>query len=377
VPHNISTWLGDAELDGSLARLRGSRYPIFDAHLHVIDFTQETPGPECLLHYMDQSNIPKAVIFGLPVSKLYGESERAVPSYYLDNDGRCYYYAATDSLVAEFVAAAPPPARSRLCPLVGGFNPTDRYAIRHVERMFEMYPRLWHGIGEVLLRHDDLTALTYGEPARANHPAMFPIYEFAADRDLPVLIHQNVTSVSKSDHPIYLFELTEVLTWFPRTRIIFAHCGMSRRVEVPHYHEMIDRLLGQYENLYVDYSWIVFDALICPHGRPSPDWIALTEKYADRIALGSDLVTKFERLGPEMQRHDPFLESLTEPTRRAICRENAERMYRAACDVDRETSLPRLPPWNTVLRLTGADALRSVPPASEHSLVTNPSVDLA
>ncbi len=39
-------------------------------------------------------------------------------------------------------------------------------------------------------------------------------------------------------------------------------------MEVPLYHEMIDRLLGQYENLYVDYSWIVFDTLICPHGRP-------------------------------------------------------------------------------------------------------------
>jgi hypothetical protein len=347
MPHNIPTWLGDDSLHGSLARLRGSQYSIVDCHLHIVDFTQETPGPECLLHYMDRTNVAKSVLLGLPVMKLYGAHERAVPRYYLDNDSPCYYYSTTDQIVAEFVKATPPAQRHRFYPLIGGFNPTDRYAIRHVERMFEMYPGLWHGIGEVLLRHDDLTALTYGEPARANHPAMFPIYEFAADRDLPVLLHHNVTSVSKSDHPIYLFELTEVLNRFPRTRIVFAHCGMSRRVEVPLYHAMIDRLLGQYENLCVDFSWIVFDTLVCSHGRSAPQWLALTEKYADRIVLGSDLVAKFQRLGPEMQRHDAFLKSLTEPTRRAVCSENAERIYGA----ERRAALPRLPPWAAVAHL--------------------------
>jgi hypothetical protein len=376
MPHNIPTWLGDAKLNAGLSRLSGSRYPIFDAHLHVVDFTQETPGPECLLHYMDSAHIPKAVIFGLPVTKLYGASERAVPRYYLDNDGSCYYYAATDHIVADFVRAADQQSRGRLCPLVGGFNPTDRYAIRHVERMFEMYPNLWHGIGEVLFRHDDLTALTYGEPARANHTAMYPIYEFAADRGLPVLIHQNVTSVSKSDHPIYLFELTEVLNQFPRTQIVFAHCGMSRRVEVPLYHEMIDRLLGQYENLYVDYSWIVFDTLICPHGSPDDNWLALTEKYSDRILLGSDLVAKFERYGPEMQRYDTFLDNLTESTRIAICTKNAERIYRTESSAP-DVQQPRLPEWNAVVELTGAQVLHVDHVALESQLYNDESVDLA
>ena len=52
----------------------------------------ETPGAECLLHYMDQANIPKAVIYGLPVAKQFGAAERAVPRYYMDNDAPCYYY---------------------------------------------------------------------------------------------------------------------------------------------------------------------------------------------------------------------------------------------------------------------------------------------
>ena len=55
---------------------------------------------------------------------------------------------------------------------------------------------------------------------------------------------------------------------FPRTRFVFAHCGMSRRVNVPFYHQMVERLLEQYPNLCVDYSWIIFDVAICPDGQP-------------------------------------------------------------------------------------------------------------
>jgi len=52
----------------------------------------------------------------------------------------------------------------------------------------------------------------------------------------------------------------------------------------------------------VDYSWIIFDVAICPNGRPQEEWLALTEQYSHRICLGSDLVTRFERLGPELLR---------------------------------------------------------------------------
>lgn len=128
----------------------------------------------------------------------------------------------------------------------------DKYAVRHVERLLARNPGLWCGIGELLLRHDDLTGLTVGETPRANHRALFPVYELAADRGLPVLVHHNVTSVSKSDHPIYLDEMEEAVREFPRTRFVFAHCGMSRRVNVPFYPQMVRRLLEQYPNLAVD-----------------------------------------------------------------------------------------------------------------------------
>ena len=44
-------------------------------------------------------------------------------------------------------------------------------------------------------------------------------------------------------------------------------------------------------------------------GWPVPDWLDLTERCAGGICLGSDLVTRFERLGPELQRYDVFLDA--------------------------------------------------------------------
>ena len=346
---HIPTWTRDSSRRGSLAPLKGSKYPLIDAHLHVVNFVQDTPGGEALIHYMDAANVGKAVAFGLPVTKLWAEWERERPDYYLADDARCYYYAYTDVTVAEMVRSLPPQQQERLYPLVCGFNPVDRFAIRHVERMFALYPDVWSGIGEVLLRHDDLTALTYGEPARANHRALWPIYEFAADYDLPVLLHENVTSVAHGDYPTYLWELEEVLREFPRTRFVFAHCGMSRRVNVPFYHQMVSRLLDQYPNLWVDFSWIVFDVAICPDRQPSPDWLALTERHSSRICLGSDLVTRFERLGPELQRYDVFLDSLSDEARANVCWRTAERVYGGSKGRVNGHRPRRAPEWSAVV----------------------------
>jgi hypothetical protein len=349
----IPTWTRDPRKRGTLLPLKGSKYPMVDAHLHVVNFIQETPGSEALIYYMDQANIGKAVVFGLPVAKAWTEYDREPPDYYLANDAPCYYYSYADVIVAEMVRALPATQQERLYPLICGFNHVDRYAIKHVERLYAQYPDVWSGIGELLLRHDDLTAFTFGEDARANHRALWPIYDFAAAYDLPVLIHHNVTSVTKSDHPVYLHEFEQALREFPRTRFIFAHCGMSRRVNVPFYYQMVERLLENYANLCVDYSWIVYDTVICPGGQPDPDWVALTEKHSDRICLGSDLVTRFERLGSELQRYDVFLDALSETARANLCWHTAERIYGGNKGKARPEHRRIAPAWEKVRAPTG------------------------
>ena len=328
MPHeHVPSWTRDDKKRGSLGPLRGSKYKVIDCHLHVVNFEQHTPGGDALIEAMDRANVAKSVVMGLPVAKMWAEHDREAPDYYLANDSRCYYYQMTDVLVAEMVKALPSEHQDRLFPMMCGFNPSDKNCIRDVELLYSLYPGLWSGIGELLLRHDDLTAFTYGETPRANHQALWPVYEFAGKHDVPVLMHQNVTSVSKSNHPVYLYELEEALRDFPQTRFVVAHCGMSRRVDVPFYHQMVERLLDQYPQVCVDYAWIVFDAVICPNGEPAKEWIDLTEKHNDRIVLGSDMVTKFERIGREMERYDRFLDALSEETRANVCYNNAERIF--------------------------------------------------
>ena len=111
-----------------------------------------------MIEALDRANIDKAVIFGLPVSKLWAEYDREPPDYYLANDSPCYYYGYTDVTVAEMVRALPTEQQARLYPLMCGFNPVDRYAIRHVERLYAQYPDVWSGIGEMLLALGNLDA---------------------------------------------------------------------------------------------------------------------------------------------------------------------------------------------------------------------------
>ena len=68
----------------------------------------------------------------------------------------------------------------------------------------------------VLLRHDDLTNLTISEIARANHPSMEPIYNFCEEKNIPICLHQNSTSVAGSVNQTkksyaYLHKMREVL----------------------------------------------------------------------------------------------------------------------------------------------------------------------
>jgi hypothetical protein len=185
---------GEPELStADAAERRGAvRYRVADAHLHYLDFLQKTEGMSALLAAMDNAGVDHVMISGMPLVKKWHAADPRRPEYYLEDDSRAYWYSATDVLVADAIEQLPEDQRRRFHPFISGFNGTDRNAVDHVRRMLELYPDLWEGIGEVMTRHDDLTALTYGETARADHVALDAIYELAAERDLPVYVHSKL-----------------------------------------------------------------------------------------------------------------------------------------------------------------------------------------
>lgn len=83
-----------------VAAAEGREYRYSDAHLHYVDFFQETDGMQKLLEAMDAGGIDHVMISGIPVAKKWHENEPKRPRYYAGDDAPVYWYSATDVLVA-------------------------------------------------------------------------------------------------------------------------------------------------------------------------------------------------------------------------------------------------------------------------------------
>ncbi|WP_439862749.1 amidohydrolase family protein [Pseudomonas antarctica] len=302
-------------------------YVYSDAHLHYVDFFQETAGMDKLLKAMADARIDHVMISGIPVAKKWHEDEPKRPRYYAGDDADAYWYSATDVIVAAALNKLKPEQRQHFHPFLSGFNPNDKNSAAHVQRMLDLNPGLWQGIGEVFTRHDDLTALTAGDTPRANNEAMTLIYHLAAENDLPVMLHSNITS-KRERNPLYLAEVEEPLRNHPHTRFIWAHAGTSKEI---HRHQVqmdfllptLTRMLEAYPNLYIDLSWSMLTPyLLDDAGKPRAQWLKLVERFPERFMLGSDVVGRFNKLGKEMHRFDPFLDALPEDVARKVARDN-------------------------------------------------------
>ncbi|MAL34941.1 5-oxo-L-prolinase [Pseudomonas sp. Choline-3u-10] len=324
---NIRNCLAAFCLVVSAAPVQARDYHYSDAHLHFVDFFQESGGMDQLLKAMDKGDIDHVMISGIPVAKKWHENEPKRPRYYAGDDAAVYWYSATDVVVAAALKELDEEQRKRFHPFLSGFNPNDKNADAHIRRMLDMDPGLWQGLGEIFTRHDDVTALTQGDTPRANNEALTRVYHLAAEFDLPVMLHSNITS-KRERNPLYLAELEEPLRNHPHTRFIWAHAGTSKEL---HRHQKkldfllptVKRLLDDYPNLYVDLSWTMLRPyLLDSAGAPDPDWVALAERHPTRFMIGSDVVGRFEGLGEAMHAFDPFLDALPEAVARKVARDN-------------------------------------------------------
>jgi predicted TIM-barrel fold metal-dependent hydrolase len=298
-----------------------ARYELVDGHLHFLSFVQETGGMDAFFRAMDDTGVVESAVIGMPVVKKWDEKDDKRPTYYLDNDSRTYWYSGTDFLVARAVLDLPKEKQARLHPFICGFNSADRNAVDHVERMLALYPNFWQGIGEVFLRHDDLTALTYGETPRANTKAFDRLMDLAAAQDLPILVHSNI-GPAWLERPDYLDEIESSVKAHPATRVIWAHAGISRRIVIPSHTEILRRMLGLYPNLTIDLSWVIFEQEIAPAGVLDRRWPALIEEFPDRFVIGSDTVGFFDTYKPTLQRYYLLLDALKPATARKVAHDN-------------------------------------------------------
>jgi predicted TIM-barrel fold metal-dependent hydrolase len=297
------------------------RYRVADSHFHLVDFLQGGDGIHAALAAMDVAGVDHTMVSGMPLVKKWNAADPRKPLYYLEDDSRAYWYSATDVLVANAIAQLAPADRKRFHPFICGFNGTDKNAVDHIRRMLEWYPGLWHGIGEVMGRHDDLTALTYGEAARADHEGLDAVYALGAELDLPVSVHSNIGSVWRRE-PVYKHEVDNMCKRHPKTRFIWCHAGISRRIDIPDLTDHLRDLLRRHENLWMDLSWVVFEDYIAPNGEAAPEWVKLIEEFPDRFMVGSDKVARFSNLHEQIMKYYVLLDALKPETARKVAKDN-------------------------------------------------------
>lgn len=296
-------------------------YRINDMHCHYVDFVQNTDGLDVLLKKMDHAAVDNIVLFGLSVTKLWTDFDRERPIYYDDNDAPVYYYAFTDVILAEAIKKLPKKQKDRIYPMICGFNPVDKNGLDHIKRMVEMYPDLWVGIGEVFFRHDDLTRMTYGRNPTANCRSMEPVYQYAAEQNLPMWIHSDIGDPI-ANKPTFLYEMEEAIKNHPKTKIVWCHVGNTRGVDFEGLDETTIRLLNTYPNLYYDISWVVFEQIIAPDGKPDPKWIAIFEQFPTRFMVGTDKIGSFSDYVKTIRKYDVLFDALTPETAKRLASEN-------------------------------------------------------
>lgn len=336
--------------------------PIADAHVHMLDFLQngaylhngnEIPPKvsdalpsgsrhlrlELLLWKMDRCNVSHAMVSGMPFVKKWAEDDPFRSTYYLSSSSRVVRARDTDYAIAlaveDFRRAHPDRFETefkRLYPFLCGFNGTDVGAVGMIIKRIKEFPGVWKGIGEVMSRHDDLTNLTLGERPRANHSALFRIYDFAGEYGLPVSLHHNIAPIAHDgkDHGTrYLREIIDSFKTFPRTKFIWCHAGISRRIVVDDLVPIHAHILERFgDHVFIDLSWVVFedymilrdaegDVIYDDDGdaRIRQEWIQLIEKYPDNFILGSDIVADFRKYHSEIRKYNSLLKVLTPETR--------------------------------------------------------------
>lgn len=303
------------------------QYRINDAHCHYVNFVQSTDGMDALFQKMDDARVDNIVLFGLSVTKLWTDFDEERPIYYDDNDAPVYYYGFTDVILAEAIKKLPQKKQERIYPMICGFNPVDKNGVDHIKRMVEMYPDLWAGIGEIFFRHDDLTRMTYGRNPTANCLSMAPVYEFAIEKKLPLWIHSDIGNPI-ANKPTFLYEMEEALKKYPEATMVWCHVGDTRGVKIDGLDKITRRLLETYKNLYYDISWVVFEQVIAPDGKPAPEWIKIFEAFPDRFMVGTDKIGGFSDYVPSIRKYDILFEALTESTAQKIASGNMHKLLK-------------------------------------------------
>lgn len=280
------------------------RYTYTDMHTHYIGFIQQTQGLDALYSVLQSNQVNKCVLFSIPFNMEISEKSNHDPQTisYTWDDSKAYYHPLSDVLMIEDYIkwkGQHPTLVDPFIPFLAGGNTVNENTAAEMQRVLDMYKNpqtnksYFKGIGEVMFRHDYLTWKVGGVTPRVDSRAAINIFNMAGRNNMVTCIHHDITSCSQSINPIYLEELQTALANCPNSKIIWAHCGMTLDMSCDGLLGIIQDMLDDYPNLYVDISWVVWDYVIV---KNLASWAAFIgdPRYNNRFMIGTDLVGSFD-----------------------------------------------------------------------------------
>jgi len=266
-----------------------------DSHFHLTNYIQEGLSlPDFLKIMGDKAG--RVAVFGIPLQQKWDhfESGDRAPDYYLLSDSELYYYSFVDAMIADQYLHLSPRDRTRIDPMITGFNPTDMYAADHIRRVLLMYPSVFSGIGEFSVHKEFVSSKVAGHTASLLNPALDKLLTFAGEVGLVVILHNDINTVRPArGRPAHFDDLKTVFRAHQGTSIIWAHTGLGRFVRPTADHvELLRELLSsaEFSHISFDISWDEVAKWIVADDATLDAWVRLVQAYPDRFLFGSDAV---------------------------------------------------------------------------------------
>jgi len=292
------------------------KYHFIDSHFHANDFYDRGETLAAIAAEADSACVDNILVNPLPLKYNFFHT-------------KLLWHKKVDIALYRNWRELPQELKKHFYFLINGFDPTDDNAVKYLASLVHDFPDVpIVGIGEILGRHDRVSALTPGGTALLNSKSMQKILQFALEHKWMVLLHNNIAnSVTDGESSVlYLDELKTLLAKYPTLTFIYAHAGVSNNVTVANLPQLIDGLLATYSNLYVDISWLVYDKYIFVDDHINQSWVTLIEKYPDRFLFGTDALGGYSQDLYEVRKYLPLLHELQPETAAKVAGENFTRI---------------------------------------------------
>src|SRR5919108_1270858 len=228
-------------------------FPLFDAHIHFSRPDWDVYTPERALSILAKAGVRRALVSSTP------------------DDGTLKLYEKAPAGIVP--ALRPYRTRNDMSTW-----PRDPAVAAYVEERLKR--GIYRAIGEVHFGEADVTASTLKRFA-----------ELAADRNIFFWCHIDDTTVER------------VLTTYPKTKVLWAHAGMSASAR------RVGDLVDRYPMLWVE---LALRTDVAPAGTLDAEWRALFVRHPDRFLIGTDtwLTSRWESVGAASEAVQAWLRQL-------------------------------------------------------------------